>query len=271
MAEERWYYLQDSRQIGPCSGSELHALLAKGVISPSTLVWTRDIGVWRALQDLSDQPVVRTSPSRLKWIVLGCGIAISGLALVAGGLATGLFVGPNAGNEQALSKEIPQPNQNAPTFAANKFGETNDLRETATNPPPMIYTAPASFPSQAFAPTRVALSREARLEVELWRSIAGSNNADLYEAYLHRYPAGTFADIATAKIEGSQKDTKQDGSADSRTTSKSVTRKATAKALRTTPPPKTTGRCWAGNIQECRERCRNGELRACHILTKFSR
>jgi GYF domain 2 len=240
MTEERWYYLHESRQIGPCSGSELHALLAKGVISPSTSVWSRNTDGWRPLGELSDQPVVRIPWSRLKWAAFTLAVVMLGITVIASELTSNR---PKVGDGQESS--------------ASKFTETPELIQTAT-------------PPQVVSSTRAALSGEARVEMEFWRSIVGSNDADLYEIYLYRYPGGTFADIATTKMKEFGVGTKaasvdQDDFATSpvsNNSSKPVNRKRAAK---------TTGHCWNGNIQECRERCRTGELRACQILSKRSR
>jgi hypothetical protein len=247
MTEERWYYLHESRQIGPCSGSELHALLAKGAISPNTSVWSRNTDGWRALGELSDQPVVRIPQSRLKWAALTLAVVMLGLTVIASELISD---NPKVGDGQESSAGIPNQNQNEAIGTKSK--------------------SIATTPSRVVSFTRAALSGEAQLEMEFWRSIVGSNDADLYEIYLYRYPGGTFADIATTKIKELGVGTKaasvdQDDSATSpvsNNSSKPVNRKRAAK---------TTGHCWNGNIQECRERCRTGELRACQILSKRSR
>jgi len=254
MAEERWYYLHESRQVGPCSGSELHALLAKGIISIDTSVWSRNTVGWRTLRELSDQPVVHSPESRLKWAVLALAIAMLGIAVIASELISKL------GNGQESSAGIANQNQNEALGAKTKSGETPDLIQTLQ-----------------VASTRAALSGEPRLELEFWRSIVGSNDVDLYEIYLSRYPAGAFADIAAAKIKELGVDTNaapvdQDDSAASsvsNNSSKPVDRKRAVKTVQNTRTTK--GRCWHGNIQECRERCRSGELRACQILSTRSR
>src|SRR5688572_8917903 len=64
--ENEWYYLNRSRQVGPFSQSELHMLLAKEVISSSTLVRTDDGFGWRPLRELSNEPA-RPESSRSNW------------------------------------------------------------------------------------------------------------------------------------------------------------------------------------------------------------
>ena len=275
MAEERWYYLHESRQVGPCSGSELHALLAKGIISIDTSVWSRNTVGWRTLRELSDQPVVHSPESRLKWAVLALAIAMLGIAVIAGELISKL------GNGQESSASIANQNQNEAIGAKTKSGETPDVIQSvsggpSTNASLVLDAAGATTPLQV-ASTRAALSGEPRLELEFWRSIVGSNDVDLYEIYLSRYPAGAFADIAAAKIKELGVDTNaapvdQDDSAASsvsNNSSKPVDRRRAVKTVQNTRTTK--GRCWHGNIQECRERCRSGELRACQILSTRSR
>jgi hypothetical protein len=252
MAEERWYYLHESRQVGPCSGSELHALLAKGIISIDTSVWSRNTVGWRTLRELSDQPVVHSPESRLKWAVLALAIAMLGIAVIASELISKL----GDGQESSTGSSGP-----------------------LTNASLMLDAAGTTTPSQVASSTRAALSGETLRELEFWRSIVGSNDVDLYEVYLSRYPAGAFADIAAAKIKELGVDTNaapvdQDDSAASpvsNNSSKSVDRKRAVKAVQNTSARATKGRCWHGNIQECRERCRSGELRACQILSTRSR
>jgi hypothetical protein len=252
MAEERWYYLHESRQVGPFSGSELHALLAKGIISINTSVWSRNTVGWRTLRELSDQPIVHSPESRLKWAVLALAIAVLGIAVIASELISTL------GDGQESSAGSGGPSTNASL---------------------MLDAAGTTTPSQVASSTRAALSGETLRELEFWRSIVDSNDVDLYGVYLSRYPAGAFADIAAAKIKELGVDTNaapvdQDDSAASpvsSNSSKPVDRKRAVKTVQNTSTRTTKGRCWSGNIQECRERCRSGELRACQILSTRSR
>jgi hypothetical protein len=167
MSEERWYYLHESRQVGPCSESDLHALLAKGEISLNTSVWSRNTNGWRTLRELSEQPVVSIRQSRLKWAILA--IAMCGITAVASELL------PKIGDGRKSPGSIENRNQNAATGATSKSGATR-----------MPNTTVAATPSQVGSSTRAVLSGEMRLEMEFWRSIEGSNDADLYEIYLYR-------------------------------------------------------------------------------------
>jgi len=49
---------------------------------------------------------------------------------------------------------------------------------------------------------RPAASEQANLEIAFWNSIKDDKNPRLFEAYLHRYPNGAFADIARITLEG---------------------------------------------------------------------
>lgn len=62
-------------------------------------------------------------------------------------------------------------------------------------------TATDSVRHQHIRPTRMALSQEARREVEFWRVVIQSNDPVLYRSYLRHFPAGTFALIAKSKTD----------------------------------------------------------------------
>jgi hypothetical protein len=51
-------------------------------------------------------------------------------------------------------------------------------------------------------PGSIAATDQAALEVAFWNSIQGSKNPQLFEAYLRRYPNGTFAEIAKINLQG---------------------------------------------------------------------
>jgi hypothetical protein len=112
------------------------------------------------------------------------------------------------------------------------------------------------------------LSKEARLELESWRPLAKANDPELYEAFLQRYPDGSFADVAAAKIK-----------ALGNTTADATPRKAVPERKKTSAPAlkapakastlKAADRCWNGNIGACRQRCREGERRACQTLKRL--
>ncbi|HEY7750438.1 MAG TPA: hypothetical protein VH933_17400 [Aestuariivirgaceae bacterium] len=62
----------------------------------------------------------------------------------------------------------------------------------------------ACLPSHSIPSTRAALSPEAQIELDFWRSVARKNDLSLYASYLRYYPSGTFASIANAKISAMQ-------------------------------------------------------------------
>lgn len=56
-----WYYAHDSQQTGPVSDSDLDALLARGAITPSTLVWREGMTDWQPLS-MVRQPAAGSVP-----------------------------------------------------------------------------------------------------------------------------------------------------------------------------------------------------------------
>jgi uncharacterized caspase-like protein len=59
--------------------------------------------------------------------------------------------------------------------------------------------AVAALPSVAASPPASGFDPRV-LELELWNAVKSSNNADDYKAYIEKYPAGTFADLARSRI-----------------------------------------------------------------------
>jgi hypothetical protein len=289
-AEQSWYYLHRSRQVGPYSWSELHSLLAKEVILPTTLVWAQGSGGWRALRDRSDEPKVGPPKSRQNWIVVALAVIVlflGGITIVAKApmgseLRNAFAIMSKAENMHALLDRIADHKQLRITeIAKSDVSEPNGLVEDRSNASPgsasfMLNLARPSLPSQGSPATQAALSPMEGY----WRSIAYSDDTDLYESYLHRYSSGTTADIAKAKIKKVRKATK----AASMNTGESGTsrKKESIRSSKTVKPStlakttavknstlKTGGRCWSGNIGRCRERCRAGEARACHTLKRI--
>ncbi|MGP0092351.1 MAG: caspase family protein [Xanthobacteraceae bacterium] len=65
-----------------------------------------------------------------------------------------------------------------------------------------FYFAPVALPPAGASGTPDAARIDpASVEFAFWDTIKGSNNPRLFEAYLKRYPAGTFADIAKIRID----------------------------------------------------------------------
>jgi uncharacterized caspase-like protein len=91
------------------------------------------------------------------------------------------------------------------------FGRVRDevMLKTDRKQEPFVYgslggSVVALVPAQAgdTVPTsRPAPGEQANLEITFWNSIKDDKNPRLFEAYLHRYPNGTFADIARITLE----------------------------------------------------------------------
>jgi hypothetical protein len=124
------------------------------------------------------------------------------------------------------------------------------------------------------------LAFQGQLVQEFWRSMVSSDVIGRYDSYLRDYPSGTFADLATARIKDLRNVTTEvsvtvvedrtTGNPENIRPSKTVKRKASAKALTVKPSPsKGRGRCWSGNIDGCKERCRAGEIRACQKIRRL--
>jgi uncharacterized caspase-like protein len=64
-----------------------------------------------------------------------------------------------------------------------------------------FYFAPQTAVVSATAPANTAALDPASLEIAFWDSIKDGKNPRLFEAYLSRYPKGTFADIARIKLD----------------------------------------------------------------------
>jgi hypothetical protein len=288
-AEQLWYYLNRSRQVGPYSRSELHSLLAKEVILPTTLVWTQGSGGWRTLRELPDEPIVETHKPRQNWIVVALGISVffSGISIVAnvptGTGSRNVFAnGSTAVNTQGLLDNSRVRKQiQISEIAIADFSTQNDPGVNWSTSSPsstgfMFNVVRPSLPSQA----SVAWPSEGQLVQEFWRSMAYSDIIDRYEFYLRNYPSGTFADIAIARNKELRMPIKQAsvnkgegwipkkraGTNSSRTPKPKKSARITAVKTST---PKTEGRCWSRNIEQCRERCREGEARACQSLKRL--
>lgn len=289
---EWWYYLNRSRQVGPYSRSELRSLLAKDVISPTTLVWQQGNGGWRALRDVTDEPTIEPHKGRQNWLVVVLGISVFfGAITVVPNIPTGSETGTDfaiisrAKNNQERLEVIQDTKQiQISQIAMSDFG-LNDLFENWSRSSPisvdLVFNPPrASLPSQASPATRAALSPAGELVQEFWRSISSSHVVDRYELYLRRYPSGAFADIATARIKDLRKVSEQasvnrreGGSAKKKASSSASKTIKPEKSVKTiavkASPPKIGGQCWNGNIARCRERCRAGEARACREIRKL--
>lgn len=94
------------------------------------------------------------------------------------------------------------------------FGRVRDevMAKTGSEQEPFMYGSlggaivalvPAKAEARPGAPAgNIAPNEQANLEITFWNSIKDSKNTRLFEAYLHRYPNGTFADIARIRLDG---------------------------------------------------------------------
>jgi hypothetical protein len=160
--------------------------------------------------------------------------------------------------------------------------EVAETNSADARPHPLTLNAgltiqPLTEPSPA---SSKALPLKGLLVQEFWRSIISSSVLERYNSYLTKYPSGTFADLATARLKDLRNvtsefsvDIRVDGTPrnpENLTPSKAVKRKTSAKALAVKPSPSTArGRCWSGNIDGCKERCRAGEIRACQKIRRL--
>jgi hypothetical protein len=199
-----------------------------------------------------------------------------------------------------------------------------DKWEESTEPG-IVAIAPVYAQASAVIPAGVP--PEGQFVQEFWRSFAYSKVVDRYIYYLHRYPSGAFADIATARINelreiSPKKVNKPEAlisekkaiarssdtfrpkilakngitarkasarSAEIRTPAKIVGAenaekkvsvslleiRSAEKSVRETTTPgkvlvkKSEGRCWSRHIEQCKDRCREGDARACQKLKRL--
>jgi hypothetical protein len=138
-----------------------------------------------------------------------------------------------------------------------------------------VEAASAALPHRTAPSTRRVLSSELELELKTWRPAAHSNEPKLYKTYLRRYPSGTFAAIAAARLKSlDRSDTSnvaKDGAARKNKAKKSSsgdTAKQPAKLAEATVPVKPPVRCSNFNNGACRQPCRNGDMRSCSKLRR---
>ncbi len=119
-----------------------------------------------------------------------------------------------------------------------------------------------------------------QMELELWRSISASDDDTLYESYLKRYPDGTFADIAKQRLKARQKKIDQaatspgDAVVPVKKPVGAAKKKTTTVQKKEAAPQRSTNvqsgtRCRDGNVARCRQRCAQGEKRACDKLKRL--
>lgn len=244
------------RQVSLHSWSELRSLLEKDLISPTTLVWSRGGDVWCSLSDLSN---VKTKAWRRgSWSKVPVGIAalaslISVIAAISIRVDSSIFPASLiATNEK--SAPMARPSETRKTAQ-------DPLTLSPKNTTVAFQAVPPSLPSQETRQTRQLLSDEDQLELRIWRSVARSGDVNLYKSYLRYYPAGTFAALATSKLnrlaernrQASNHDAEQGKQKRRRGSPIHITRKITptTTALRIASPNH-SNRCWEGNRRGCR-------------------
>ena len=118
--------------------------------------------------------------------------------------------GPHSPFTTALLDNLAQPGLDLRIA----FGRVRDevLAATGHQQEPFVYGSlggsivalvPAKTETRSNAPVgNISPSEQANLEITFWNSIKDAKNARLFEAYLHRYPNGTFSDIARITLDG---------------------------------------------------------------------
>jgi hypothetical protein len=259
-----WYYLKDSRQVGPFTLVELRLMAERDVISPNTLVWSRGRGNWSSLSDIPSE-TTPGSGRRFPWITAAVGIAaVTAASFILAtrspdGAAT--VGGAHKSQERLVATvETPTPGSDpgpAPAIVSEK-GSVHLLNEPHA-PPAIVATAPIP-PAIILAPIpahmRKPLSEDAQRELEFWRGIAYSQNMRLYESYLRRYPSGTYVEPAAAKIKALKKAVASKSAKvqvrKKKLTQAAVTTKNPPQTEALTVPQKPRSRCWNGGVERCR-------------------
>jgi len=265
--EESWYYLNRSRQIGPFSQAELRLLIAKEVISPNTLAWSRGTS-WCPVRDLPDEPVIEPQKRRLNWAVVALGICIFFVGI-------GVVVEVPPASELNIAFAMTSGEQNSQGFSDKAGADRIQGEKTVAIHPDFASTLPLT--TQA---ARAGTPSGRQLVQEFWRSIAHSDVAERYHFYLRRYPSGPFAGTATARLGELRESTKhkviEPGIGIAKKKPSSISSKAPkprklAKAnVVKKSLAKPLARCGSRHIGQCRQRCRDGDARACQDLRRLT-
>lgn len=117
--------------------------------------------------------------------------------------------GANSPYSAALAAEIVKPGSINDVFQAVRgdvMKATNAKQipwDSSSLTAPFYFTAPTATGESGTA-GKTAPSTDPALEIAFWNSIKDSNNAKDFEAYLKRFPGGTFADLAANKLDALQ-------------------------------------------------------------------
>ena len=245
-----WYYLEDSRQVGPYTKEELESLFERGAILADTLVWTKHRS-WTPMGGIAEEsPTATPGKQRRTWML------VVAAALFCGGLT--------------YQAEFPSPSRakdNAALLVSPDVSD--DVTESSTE-----NSDAATPPAQEEEPP--PLSAGNQLVQEYWRAIAHSKVIGRYEYYLRRSPSGSFAagaaerirdlssEVLTEKPKAKPKKKTEAVAKDS-----SRPKKARPDPASTAVAKKNDARCWSRNMEACRERCRSGEKLACQKLVRL--
>ena len=243
METNAWYYLQESRQIGPYTRGELEALLERGALSAETLVWTKH-RCWEPIGGLPQVAEPLTRERRRTWmLLLAAALFCGGLSFQANSPSPS-----RAGNDAAMLI--------SPEISYDKM----QALEVAALPVPMEVRAPVP-------------SAGNQLVQEYWRAIAHSKVIGRYEYYLRRSPSGSFAEAAAARIQELRSEALPQPKLKPKKKKVASQAARPKKVQASLAPPvlakKNERRCWSRDIEECRERCRNGEKMACQKLVRL--
>jgi hypothetical protein len=232
-------------------------LLAKEVISPTTLVWRPGRGTWREFQEVAGQAPKPEPKQRKRWMagIFGVTVFLAALAVIR--QAT-------VGTEQAYVLDEATPK--ARTVALERIRQYR--------PDQGFFEAVRASPPVPFAAAARPLLPEERLDLEFWQSAQLSDGPEDYETYLQRYPSGAFAEIAEARIEALRKPvakrTRKRPPKNPEIASAPATKDARTAALKAAPAkPSSRGnyltrkdwleRCGAGDVLSCQRLQRLGD------------
>jgi GYF domain 2 len=273
MEEERsWYYLQHSRQLGPFTWNELQDLLGMNVISPATLVWRQGGGGWRTIDEVARRRVTEPAIRRPRsWMLIVGGI------IFCAAMSFGAEFATQRGSEQQISNFFPltatTDTDEALDGGADPLATSSVSAVTGegnASQPSWL----ARSPTGTMNPAPPHLRRKGHFVQEYWRAISHSKVIGRYEYYLRRAPAGSFAQIAAARIEELRQvpPKRAGGRARKRPAAKQATPPAKPPKLASGNKPASDAadtRCWGRNMEACRQKCREGDHRACHKLRRL--
>src|ERR1700757_3454081 len=52
MSDRSWFFASQGQQQGPCPEAQLHDLIAEGIVTPATLVWSEGMADWQKAADI---------------------------------------------------------------------------------------------------------------------------------------------------------------------------------------------------------------------------